>query len=751
MRSTASAVLALCFDDLDAIGSASLLRCGDERNLRDFADWSLLDLIVERFPDLGRPALRFELDSILRSCDGDPVRLLHIASRRLEDSPPSAWRDRFPLDIFSEAGPSRNLIEFSIADAHLHSGASVPLSLFFSVLASAIAPISQAELGDRSVRSRGGSCWDLHTLLSATRWALRLLRCVGDDIPLDDYSALEERGLHHWLLDCVADSSYWHVVTELATERREGSHPLRKQLARRFPYNGLCSVADVFWSAAFRPEAEFAGRDDLVIGLIRACTAISTVVRARPGDGLTRFVDRFKAMGVTRDAAVGEMKSKLTRQTLARIASSGRVVGAEFRKTIAASGRDEFKAEAGAALRDHHRGFADFVDENGNAMALTMPISFARRPCSGRGGDWTDIRQLREAVDGFNALRLLLIESPSLALAISTIDVAGDEYGSANWPFAATAELFRRAGIPLGYAIHAGESFYSPFNGVRRIGELFLADRCPDRVGHALALSEDAAKEVCEGDAPPPIRIGDAICDLAWAVLADVGDDAEARGLLYELVRGQRGRSYEPQYWIDAFRLLFSVDSLVEYGILTDVGGVIGVSTEATRRECARRAGPLGRVLAALAWGFDDPENDALVDIKSLVSDAALHRRLHEFSAATAPAARIRVLDLLTGDEKEGRGPTLIEACPTSNIRLANLKGYDAHPIWGWKQEGIGVVVGSDDPLIFGATIVDEFQEMLAVRGVDLVREIAAETVACCSGGRRRHLAELEAVAAMSA
>jgi Adenosine deaminase len=748
MHSTASAVLALCFGDLDAIGSASLLRRGDERNLREFADWTLLDLVVERFPDLGRPALRFELDSILKGCDGDPVRLLRIASHRLEDCPPSLWRDRFPLDIFSEVGPRKSSIDFSIADAHLHSGASVPLSLFFSVLASAIAPIARADLENRLLRSRGGSCWDLHTLLIATRWGLRLLRCVGDDYQLDDYRALEERGLHHCLLDRVANGSYWQVVAELAGEKYEANHPLRKHFTRRFPYNGLCSVADVFWSAARRPESEFEGREKFLIGLVRACAAISTVVRARPGDGLSRFVDRFKAMGVTRDAAVGEMKSKLTRQALARIATTGRVVGAEFRKTIAVSGRDEFKAEARAALRDHHRGFADFVNENGNAMALTMPIGFARRPCSGRGGDWTDIRQLREAVAGFNALRLLLTERPSLALAISTIDVAGDEYGSANWPFAATAELLRRADIPLSYSIHAGESFYSPLNGIRRIGELFLADRCPDRIGHALALSEDAAKEVCKGDAPPPIRIGDAICDLAWVVLADIGNDIEARDLLYELVRGQGGQSYEPQYWIDAFRLLFSVDSLVEHRILADVGGVIEVSTDATLRECARLATPLGRVLSALAWGFDDPKDDALVDVKRLVPDA-LNSKLHEFSVATAPAARNCVLDLLTGNEKAGRGPTLIEACPTSNIRLANLKGYDAHPIWAWKQEGIGVVVGSDDPLIFGATITDEFQEMLAVRDVDLVREIAAETVACCSGGRRRDLVEFEAVAAM--
>ncbi len=746
MQATA-ALLALCFDDLGALAAPGLLDQGLEQNLAEFSSTALAEFLVDRFDGLGRPNLHFEVEAIVTECGGDPLALLRSASDRLDSTPTSAWRDHFPLDIFTEIPAASRKVPFEIADAHLHSGASVPLPLFFSVLASATEPIAHGELAERQLRSRDGQGWHLQTMLVATRWALRLLRYLADGRRLDDYTAHEERGLHHLILDRVADGTYWALVAELATSAPLPEDEISTLLRRRFPYNGLCSLGEVFWASAARTDLDPVARDTFLRGLIRACVAIAGVVRARRGEGLSRFADRFHVMGIARDAAVGEMKAKLTRQTLSRVASCPKVIGAEFRKTITATERDTFKSELRDALRQHHRGFAGFVEENGRSMALTMPVGFPRRPASGQGGEWTDLDQLRQGLAGFHALRLLLAADPSLAGSISTIDVAGDEYGSANWPFVTLAELLRRQGLELDYVIHAGESFYSPLNGVRRIGELFLADRAPTRIGHALALSATATAEICEGDTLPPIRFGDAICDLCWMVGAGVGNTEQAQLLLYELLVSPAGRSYEPQLWIDAYPLLFSVDALFEHRILSKHASLPFVTDEETLRVCARHADPLGRVLATLATGYADPDDDAMIDVAGLLPPE-LARRLFELSAASAESAREHVVGLLGGEGE--RSPTLIESCPTSNIRLANLAGLDSHPMWDWKQDGLGVVIGSDDPLIFGATIVDEFRDMLALKSEPLVAEIAATTVSVCSGGRRRDLSELESVAAFT-
>jgi len=742
MSGVAESLLALSFGDVEALGASGILCDGCEQQFDQFSNWALLDLLVERFPDVARPTLRFEVHKQIDRCKGDPLMLLHRTSRGLNAAPASRWNQRFPLSIFASVAPDGRQIGFDIADAHLHSGASVPLPLFFGALASTKAPIDRSALAYKKIRSGGGGEWDLHALLTATRWALRLLRYLRDGESLFNLTALSERKFDHGLVEKVENEEFWPIVKQ---EAKANASPGRSiaQMSCSFEFDGLCSVEEVFWTVAENSDYDVPGKRAFLIGLVRACASVSSVVTARPGDGLTRFVDRFREMGMTRDAALGEMRATLTRSTLDHIAASKHVVGAEFRKTIVEPSPKEFKREVLAGLESHHSGFSSFVKEEGRAMALSMPVGFLRRPCTGLGGDWTDLRQLREAMIGYAGLRRVLAgDDGTLLAAISTIDVAGDEYGSASWPFAAVAELLRRDGFELGYAIHAGEAFYSQLNGVRRVGELFLADRKPERIGHALALDEDAAKAVCAGGTPPPIRIGDAICDLAWSVISGCCDESTARDLLYELVRGSGGRAFDPTVWIDAYRSLFCVEALLQHGILVDSGGRLDVHDDEVLELTARTGGSSTRALAALAWGAG-PEI-AHADVRDLVPEN-LSGPLSEFDAATATAARGHVREQV---RSEG---VVIEACPTSNIRLANLGSVRDHPIWEWKESGVRVVVGSDDPLIFGATIADEFHEMLPIGGSELVRDIARETLACCSGGRRRRLAELETIVTRAA
>jgi hypothetical protein len=732
----AESLLALCFGDLDTIDSPTLVKGAPIRELGDFEGWTLLDLLVSRFPDIGRPTLRFEVTALIAQCGGDPIKLLSSTLQR-KGSAVTNWSHRFPLGIFAINDPIARKVGFDIADCHLHSGASVPLPLFFSALASTPKPIDGSQLVNKKLISSGGVAWDLHTLLAATRWALWLLRWVRGGRKLDDVHAYVEHGFHEDLVTAVLEGTYWTRVREAGTNSWPAD-PIAAKLGHAFKFKGLCNIQEILWRVWSSKNYEFPGLRPLFTGLIRACVGIASQITARPGDGLSRFVDRFEEMGLTRDAAFGDLRDELLVPTLKHVALSEDVVGAEFRKTVIADSRSQFRTKVRRALADHHRAFAKFVAGNGNDMALSMPVGFIRRPRDDEGRKWTDLRQLQEACHGVNALSQILAEDDgTIARAISTTDVAGDEYGSASWPFAAAAELMRRRGLGLGYAIHAGEAFSSPLNGLRRIGELYLADRYPDRIGHALALSEKASAAVCLGGIPPPIRIGDAVCDLAWAWGQGCGDPVKARGLISRLVAGPGGQALPADAWLDAYQRLFSVDALIEHRVVVEEGSeYVAGDAETLEAIAARSESNTVRALTALACGA--VSDIAHIDVKEPVPNE-LKPALAEFDLEAAPAARELTTKLV-------RDNSAIEVCPSSNLRLAKLGEMKDHPVWEWQQDRIEVIVGSDDPIIFGATIADEFAEMLNVRNETTVAEIAAAGMLRCSGGLRRQLSDFEDV-----
>jgi hypothetical protein len=731
-------LLALCFGDLDAIDSPTLMKGVPERSLGDFDRWDLVDLMVARFPDIGRPTLRFEIQALTSRCDGDPLRLLDSAAQQHRSSA-SDWTHRFPTGLFSKHEPSKCEVGFDLADCHLHSGASVPLPVFFSALASTAKPVDRSQLTKKKLISSGGVAWDRRVLISATRWVLWLLRWVRDGGDLKDVRSYVDAGFHEEAVPTVLDGTFWTRV------REDGTGPWSpdlfvEKLEPKFIYNGLCDFPSLFWRTWKSKAYEFEGRRSLYLGLVRACIGIASSISARPGDGLSRFVDRFEEMGLTRDAALGDLSSELLAPTLEHVAISDDVVGAEFRKTITAKSRKDFKRKIRGSLNSHHRAFAQFTKSCGRSMALTMPVGFLRRPCNHEIPDWTDLHQLKETCLGVDALRQILdSDDGALAKAIWSIDVAGDEFGSSSWPFAVGAELMNRHGLSLEYAIHAGEAFTSPLNGLRRVGELYLADRYPKRIGHALALSETAAEAICSGGTPPPVRIGDAICDLAWAWGRGCGDAVRARGLISRLVAGPGGQALPADAWREAYEALFKVDKLIEYEVLV----VDGVQYSAAKEEdievsAARSASKTKRAVAALACGAGPVI--AHIDVKDPVPND-LRKALEEFDEEAASDARDLVTDLV-------RRHSVIEVCPSSNLRLANLGSIENHPVWQWEEEaGIDVVVGSDDPLIFGATIADEFAEMLAIKPEKRVMKIAQAGVDLCGGSHRRRVDDFEGVA----
>lgn len=73
-----------------------------------------------------------------------------------------------------------------------------------------------------------------------------------------------------------------------------------------------------------------------------------------------------------------------------------------------------------------------------------------------------------------------------------------------------------------------------------------------------------------------------------------------------------------------------------------------------------------------------------------------------------------------------------LNICPTSNIRLKRVNTYKEHPIRKLYDNNILVTIASDDPLIFGQSVSDEYLNLFCngvfeVEELDKIRENGIE------------------------
>ncbi|MFD0632475.1 hypothetical protein ACFQ9X_13495 [Catenulispora yoronensis] len=86
--------------------------------------------------------------------------------------------------------------------------------------------------------------------------------------------------------------------------------------------------------------------------------------------------------------------------------------------------------------------------------------------------------------------------------------------------------------------------------------------------------------------------------------------------------------------------------------------------------------------------------------VRTAIEALGATRIAHGVRAATDP-------DLLT--ELVERGVSL-DICPTSNIALGIVPSPDAHPLPQLLAAGVPCTLGTDDPLMFGASLLDEYE-----------------------------------------
>jgi len=76
-----------------------------------------------------------------------------------------------------------------------------------------------------------------------------------------------------------------------------------------------------------------------------------------------------------------------------------------------------------------------------------------------------------------------------------------------------------------------------------------------------------------------------------------------------------------------------------------------------------------------------------------------------EYDATRLHEVRARQRHAMAAVRSHG---AVIEVCPTSNLRIGGLRDPAHHPVQRFWDEGVPVVVASDDPGIFGTTLRDE-------------------------------------------
>ncbi len=146
-------------------------------------------------------------------------------------------------------------------------------------------------------------------------------------------------------------------------------------------------------------------------------------------------------------------------------------------------------------------------------------------------------------------------------------------------------------------------------------------------------------------------------------------------------------------------------------------------------------AGPAGSgLLAGVDLQGDDrlPGHPAYARAFAAARERGLRVRVHAGEFGGPASVRYAVDDLGAGHLSHGIGaaedPGLVReladrgvflhVCPTSNVRLGAVSSYAEHPLRRLLEAGCRVTLGTDDPLLFGASLVDEYRRALTDLGL---------------------------------
>jgi adenosine deaminase len=67
-----------------------------------------------------------------------------------------------------------------------------------------------------------------------------------------------------------------------------------------------------------------------------------------------------------------------------------------------------------------------------------------------------------------------------------------------------------------------------------------------------------------------------------------------------------------------------------------------------------------------------------------------------------------------------------LECCPTSNVKTGVVRGWEEHPVRTLAGAGAAVTINSDDPALFGTTLLGEWEALVGRLGFTPAEAVAA-------------------------
>lgn len=264
----------------------------------------------------------------------------------------------------------------------------------------------------------------------------------------------------------------------------------------------------------------------------------------------------------------------------------------------------------------------------------------------------------------------------------------------------------------LGLSVHAGEEFRHLAEGIRRVVETvdFCGFRAGDRLGHALSIGLEPKMwaERWGGVAAVPCQVR--LDDLVWmwcaldAIPRHVALRTRLKTEARRIFREIYGREMPPMDILAEAWRLRAEDPLAHE--LSPAGGyaVMGPLREQMARSLRRALAQTSMEAQSLWW-------EALTDPGVLRRGA----EIGEVSLQEDELEALRDLqDLVLWRLEKER--IAIEINPSSNLAISCIATIGEHPVFRWvplddvsNTPRPTVVVGSDDPAIFGSELVHEY------------------------------------------
>lgn len=784
MKRIASFVVDKVFDGL-LVGKQELWDGFDARVL-DLNDVAMLSGLMEKARHgFGREMPIFA-EQLIRQYGGNPIRILSlyngIGTEGYQIETPTT---RVSTRLFSQrsawhAAAYEKDIQVNVCDSHLHGGLAIDVGSLYLSLVRRAEPINVCSYGTM-INKFGPVAVDVPLSLAVSRWATWIFVSLANS-GWRKPSWCDEYPLHSLFFQRIEKGKFWTEVRRVCfsqdilvnghgNDAREQLLYLDVNCPQEIDHSIDPSSA-LIQTVRSNPDwlSEVTSwQNQFVLGLVRFCTMLFGAGVAYHGDGLDGFHDRVEncgslkkvilksAKGSSRVASKLVLANKRTlyQQSFREARSSFNYPyvfeGCEFRQNLhenLCSDRDAgmILNEIRDSITPAWLAFRDYLEDcDGSSFRFCTPLAFQRVPSQGyiSSGGAFDAKpgfEFKEAAITANAILQFYetIGGNVFNPLVGGVDVSGVETWSQNWPYVAAINWLKaRVDSDLNFTIHSGESFPYRMRGLRMIGECFLGEQPPDRIGHALALSERASCTIEEKNNKLPVPKRELVADLCWFHhVHDSGFKCSCFDLISRLTTANNALvSLEPRAWIDAFSLLHQstlVDKVVSVVPAVSGSDFENVLSDEVQWKTSRDRWDVDfQVFQAaylLAWdsipgygaldcNLDKPATD---DVNNLVREY--------FDENLSQAERI-VKDMLR------ECGTIIEACPTSNLTLSGLYRYQDLPLWDWIDDGLNVSINSDDPLVFVTFAGDELGRLECFCGSSGRRKLRKALKSLALGG----------------